>query len=509
MLMPMDDHDGFGPSQKGTSGEVRDLAVAVVGTGFSGLAMAILLKQAGIQDFVLFEKGRDVGGTWRENTYPGAACDIPSHLYSFSFEPNPSWTRAFSPQSEILAYLRHCAKKYGILPHIRFGAEVTSAVFDEPSGIWTVRTRDGRITRARALALGNGALHIPARPDIPGLSSFGGACFHSAQWDHGYDLSGKRVAVIGTGASAIQFVPQIVPQVDRLHLFQRTPPWIMPRPDRAISSVTRWLFAHVPGLHYLYRAALYWILESRAAGFVVEPRLLRLGEGLALRHLRKSVADPALRAALTPNYRMGCKRILLSTDYYPAIQAQNVELVTTSIQAVEPRGVRTRDGVLREVDAILLGTGFATSQYLAHVAITGIGGTDLNQTWAVTPEAYLGITVSGFPNLYLLMGPNTGLGHNSMVFMIEAQARYAVQCIKALRERRLVSLDVRNEVQGAFNAVLREKLARTVWASGCKSWYQNQDGTNSTLWPGFTVGYWLRTRHPRLADYTAVAEGPR
>ena len=479
--------------------------VVIVGTGFSGLGMAILLRRAGITDFVVLEKAARVGGTWRENSYPGAACDIPSHLYSFSFEQNPEWTRAFSPQAEILAYLERCATRYEVRPHIRFGAEVRAAAWDEAAARWTLRCADGRVFVARAFVLGNGALHLPAFPDIPGLASFAGKSFHSAQWDHGHDLTGRDVAVIGTGASAIQMVPAIAPIVGKLRLFQRSPAWVMPKPDHAIGSRARSLYARWPALQRLVRASIYWRLEGRALGFA-KPAILRLAEPLVRYHITRSVRDPQLRAALIPDYRMGCKRILLSNDYYPALQRPNVEVVTTAIDHVEPGGIRTRDGTLHPADTIVLGTGFRVSEYLSAITITGAGGLDLNHLWRDGPGAYLGITVAGFPNLFLLMGPNTGLGHNSMIFMIEAQARYTLQCIQALRGAAgLRALDVRPEILSAFNAELQAKLRRSVWATGCQSWYQTAAGHNSAVWPGFTVDYWRRTRRLRLADFATEA----
>ncbi|MDQ3037418.1 MAG: NAD(P)/FAD-dependent oxidoreductase [Myxococcota bacterium] len=480
-----------------------DVEVAIVGSGFSGLAMGIQLKKAGIESFRILEKAQDVGGTWRENTYPGAACDIPSHLYSFSFEPNPSWSRSYSPQPEILEYLRHCARKYGMLPHIQFGAEVIGAEHDVASGTWLVRTRDGATLRARALVLGNGGLHVPSYPDIPGRETFEGTTFHSACWNHDYDLRGKRVAVIGTGASAIQFVPRIAPDVASMHVFQRTAPWIVPKADRAFRARTKALLSRSRTLQRALRAAIYVQHEARALGFVVEPRILKLAEVLARRHLEASIPDDALRAKLTPDYRMGCKRILPTNEWYPALLRENVEVVTDRIDSITPRGVRTKDGVTREVDAILYGTGFAVADYLATIPVRGTSGATLSEVWKGAPEAYLGITVSGFPNLFLLMGPNTGLGHNSMVFMIEAQARYAAQCIEALRARRLRTLDVRAGVQAEFNERLQHDLAGTIWASGCNSWYlAAAGGRNSLTWPGFTFDYWRRTRRVELADYT-------
>ena len=475
--------------------------VAVVGAGFSGLCMAIQLKQAGIESFVVLEKAERVGGTWRENTYPGAACDVPSHLYSFSFEQNPTWTRAFSPQAEILEYLERCADKYGVRPAIRFGFAVQSARFDEHTGRWTIRAGDGRVVVARALVLGNGALHVPAYPDIAGLGSFTGKCFHSARWDHGFDPRGKRVGLIGTGASAIQIVPELAGVAAKLHLFQRNAAWVLPKPDHPIGAQARALYARLPALQRLVRASIYWRLEWRALGFS-RPQVLKLAEPLVRRYIAAKVRDPALRAALTPDYRMGCKRILLSNDYYPALQRPGVAVVTSGIARVEPTGVRTRDGLLHELDALVLGTGFRVNEYLSSIEVTGPGGRELNATWQGNPGAYLGITVAGFPNLFLLMGPNTGLGHNSMIFMIEAQARYTLQCIQTLRARGLKSIAVRPEIQDAFNQRLQSRLERSVWSSGCNSWYLGENGRNSAAWPGFTVDYWRRTRRLQLEDFT-------
>ena len=479
---------------------MAELAAVVVGAGFSGIAAGVEMRRAGIRDFVILEKAASVGGTWRENTYPGAACDVPSHLYSFSFEPNPHWTRAYGKQAEILAYLEHCAAKYELHQHLRFGREVREARFDEATGTWHVETAGGETFVARALVLGNGALHVPQLPDIPGLASFEGMQFHSARWNHDYDLAGKRVGVIGTGASAIQFVPQIAPKVGKLHLFQRTPPWIVPKRDREISAAERWLFSHLPATHWLRRTGLYWLLESRVVGFAYAPKVNELIERFALRFLEAQVPDAELRAKLTPSYRFGCKRVLISNDYYPALQRPNVELVTDRIERVTPRGVRTADGREHELDAIICGTGFRVTEYLSAIRILGRGGVELNETWRKSLRNYLGITVSGFPNLFLLMGPNTGLGHNSMVFMIEAQARYATKAIEAIRSRALSFIDVRPDVEVAFREDLARKMKHTVWTTGCSSWYQTADG-DVFLWPGASFDYWRRTRRVDLADY--------
>jgi cation diffusion facilitator CzcD-associated flavoprotein CzcO len=477
-----------------------ELAAVIVGAGFSGLCAGIQLRKAGIENFVILEKADGVGGTWRANTYPGAACDIPSHLYSYSFEPNPSWSRAYGGQPEILAYLEHCATKYGLRPHLQCNAKVVAARFDETRGTWSVTVEDGRVLRARALILGNGALHLPQIPDLPGLASFRGKTFHSARWDHDAPLDGKRVAVIGTGASAIQFVPQIAPRVAQLDVFQRTPPWIVPKADRPIRAAEQWAFEHVPGAHWLRRSGLYWLFESRVLGFAFAPRVNAVLEKIVLKHLERSVPDAALRAKLTPSYRLGCKRILISNDYYPALARPNVDLVTGGIERVEERGIRTRDGRLHELDAIIFGTGFRVVDYLASMKIIGTGGQDLNDVWTSSVRNYLGINVSGFPNLFLLMGPNTGLGHNSMIFMIEAQARYAVDAIRTMHRNALATIDVRPEVEQAFRAEMTRRLSNTVWTSGCSSWYMAPDG-EVLLWPGFTFDYWWRTRRIDLRAY--------
>jgi cation diffusion facilitator CzcD-associated flavoprotein CzcO len=479
--------------------------IVIVGTGFSGIAMGVMLKKAGFDSFTILEKADDIGGTWRDNTYPGAACDVPSHLYSFSFEPKPDWSNSFSPQQEIQDYLRHCAKKYDLMRHVRFAAEVLGAEFDERAGTWTVIVRGQPPMRARALVLGNGALSIPSLPDIPGLDEFAGKLFHSARWDHDYDLRGKNVAVIGTGASSIQFVPQIAPKVGKLRLFQRTAPWIVPKPERPMRAWEKWLFRLVRPAHWLYRAWIYWLYESRVLGFVVDPRIMRFAEKIAKRYLHSIVEDPVLREKLTPRYAMGCKRILMSNDYYQALVRPNVEVVTDGIERITRDGVLTRDGVEHKLDAIICGTGFTATEYLAPFMLIGRHGRNLNDVLQEKPETYLGITVKSFPNLFLMMGPNTGLGHNSMIFMIEAQARYALQAIRALRRRRLRFIDVLESVQTRFNEQVQAKLRHTVWSSGCRSWYL-KDGHNATLWPSFTFAYWARTRFVSLADYELVGE---
>jgi cation diffusion facilitator CzcD-associated flavoprotein CzcO len=482
--------------------------LCIVGTGFGGLGMAIRLKQSGIHDFTILEQADGVGGTWRANRYPGAACDVESHLYSFTFEQNPGWSRSFAPQGEILAYLEHCADKYGLRPHIRFGTAATGASFDERAGVWSVETGDGKTLRGRALVSGCGGLSRPSYPDIPGLASFAGKIFHSARWDADYPIEGKTVGVVGTGASAIQIVPAVAPQVGRMHVFQRTPPWIIPKADRPITPGERERFRRAPVLQRLVRARQYWFHELFAVAFVAEPRILRLAGKLALRYLRESVPDRALRERLTPRYTMGCKRVLLSNDYYQALQRPNVELVTDGIREVTPAGVVTADGRERALDALVLATGFQAAEAVAPFAVRGRDGRDLNDAWRAGAEAYLGTTISGFPNFFMVVGPNTGLGHSSMIFMIESQIAYIQSCLEAMRARNLRLVDVRAEAQARYNDRLVARLARSVWSTGgCTSWYQTRDGKNTTLWPGFTFEFRLKTRRWDPADYDTAQIG--
>lgn len=478
--------------------------VLIVGSGFAGLCMGIRLLQQGHFAFTILEQADRLGGTWRDNVYPGCACDVQSHLYSFSFAPNPAWTRMFPTQPEILDYMERCADRFGLRPHLRFGVTVTGASFDEAEGLWTVTTASGEALRARVLVAACGGLSVPAYPDVPGLERFAGTTFHSARWRHDVDLAGKRVAVIGTGASAIQFVPRIAPRVGRLSLFQRTPPWILPKPDRAITGGERRAFERAPWTQRLYRRWIYCYLETRVLPFTIHPGIMRLIQRTALRYLERSVADPALRARLTPDYTIGCKRVLISNDYYPALQRSNVELVTDAIERVTPRGVVTRDGRERAADVLILGTGFQASERLAPFPLAGRGGRDLAGSSPDGPEAFLGTVVSGFPNLFWLVGPNTGLGHSSMIYMIEAQVELAMRCLRAMKERRLRFMDVRPEQQTAFNQRLQARLARTVWASGCTSWYRTSSGKNTTLWPGFTWEFRLRAARAPLEAFELV-----
>lgn len=474
--------------------------ICIIGSGFAGLCMGIQLKKAGIDSFVILEKADNVGGTWRDNTYPGAACDVPSHLYSFSFELNPSWSRKFSPHDEIQAYLEHCVEKYELLPHIRFGTEVSEARFDATLGRWEVGTKGGETLYARVLIPAVGQLSRPAYPSIPGLDGFTGTAFHSARWDHDYDFEGKTVAVIGTGASAIQFVPQIAKKAKHVHVFQRSAPWILPKPDRAFTGLEKRLFSRVPGLAKAYRGSIYCGMEWRAVGFQGFAPLMKAVGWQAMRHLKQTIADPELRDKLTPDYRIGCKRVLLSNDYYPTMARDNVSLVTDGIVRIEGNAVVTDDQVWREVDAIVFGTGFKASEFLAPMRITGLEGRDLNQEWRDGAEAYKGISVAGFPNMFILYGPNTGLAHNSIVYMIESQVRYVMDGLRTLKDRPAAYLDVRDDVQTRYNTWIQSQIDDSPWQD-CQSWYRAEGGKNTANWPGFTFVYRAKTRHADLRDY--------
>ncbi len=475
--------------------------VAIVGTGFGGLGMAIQLQRAGEHDFVLLERAGDLGGTWRDNHYPGAACDVPSHLYSFSFAPNADWSRSFSEQPEIHAYLRRCATESGVLDKVRFDHELLAADWDEDAQVWRIRTTGGDLD-AQVLVSACGPLSDPVVPKLPGLETFEGATFHSADWDHEYDLTGKRVAVVGTGASAIQFVPQIQPKVEQLHLFQRTAPWVMPRHDRAYTRPEQWAFRHLPGFQRVSRTAIYWGRESYVIGFALQRRALKVAELIARRHLTRSVDDAELRAKLTPAYAIGCKRILISNDYYPALTQPNAEVVTDGIAEVRPNSIVTADGAVRAVDAIIFGTGFHTTDLPVAHRVRGRGGISLAETWSAGMQAYRGTTVAGFPNLFLVIGPNTGLGHTSMVFVIESQVAYIRDALRRMDEAGLAAVEVEPAVQDAYNAGLQQQMKGTVWTDGgCASWYLDATGRNTTLWPRFTFCFRSITRRFDLASY--------
>ncbi|HUE55886.1 MAG TPA: NAD(P)/FAD-dependent oxidoreductase [Candidatus Udaeobacter sp.] len=477
--------------------------VLIIGAGFSGLCMAIKLREAGESSFLIIEKRDDIGGTWYDNRYPGCACDIPSHLYSFSFEPSPDWTRMYPGQQEIQDYLQRCIARYGLAPQIRLNTRFLEAAWDESSGVWQATTQDGMHIQARVLVSGMGALHVPRYPELKGRDNFKGPAFHSSTWDYSVDLAGKNVAVVGTGASAIQFVPQIAPLVGKLYLFQRTPPWIVPRMDFAITEKWKRRFRYIPLARWGFRQFIFWRQEFRVLGFLGNESVRRKTEAIALRHLADAIKDPKRRAALTPNYQLGCKRVLVSDDYYPALNRPNVELVTDQIAELREGSILTQDGAERPIDVLIYGTGFRATEPLIGCRVVGRGGVEIHDAWRKRMTAYLGVTVSGFPNFFMLLGPNTGLGHNSVVLMIEAQVRYAVKCLKLMNRRKQRVMEVRPDIQQNFVEEIYRRMSGTVWQSGgCRSWYQDQEtGEITTLWPGSVVAYLCRTRSVSLSDY--------
>ncbi|MBV8069125.1 MAG: NAD(P)/FAD-dependent oxidoreductase [Acidobacteriaceae bacterium] len=484
-------------------GSSEAVDVLVVGAGFSGLCMGIKLRKAGIESFLIIEKASDVGGTWWENRYPGCACDIPSHLYSFSFDRNPDWTEMFASQPEIQAYLKRCADKSGILPKIRFHTKMREAVWNEERQRWIVSTSTERTIEARVLVSGMGALHVPRYPEIPGIERFAGPKFHSAKWDRGVQLIGKHIAVLGTGASAVQFVPEIAPRAKKVFVYQRTPAWIIPRVGGPIVEPFRQWFRRAPCLSWGFRMFLFWMLEMRVAGFLGNLKMRERGKKLALEHLERQIPDLSLRAKLTPNYEFGCKRVLLSNDFYPTLMRPNVELVAEDIREIREHSLVTATGVERPADVLIFGTGFRATELLKGTRIVGRFGVELQQAWHERVNAYLGVTVSGFPNFFMLLGPNTGLGHNSVVLMIEAQVKYVIKCLALMRRKGQNVMDVRAETQQHFLEMLRKKLAGTVWETGgCRSWYQDpRTGETPAIWPGSVVSYRRQMRRVSAADY--------
>ncbi|MEQ3636624.1 NAD(P)/FAD-dependent oxidoreductase [Alcanivorax sp.] len=475
--------------------------VVIIGAGFGGLGMAIRLKAQGLDDLLLIEKGHDVGGCWRDNTYPGAACDVPSHLYSFSFERHYPWSRRFAQQKEIFAYQQYCARKYDLYRHIRFNVEVAEARFLDDAGLWEITMTNGEVITCRALITATGQLNQPAYPPLPGIEDFKGPHFHSARWNHDEDLTGKTVAVVGTGASAIQFVPHIAKVAGKVKLFQRSAAHVIAKPDRAYRKAEHWMLKKLPLTQTLDRMRIYAANESRVLGFTSFQKAMAFYEWLFARHLKKQINDPALRKTLTPDYPMGCKRILMSNDYYPALAQANTEVINYGIDAVDEKGLTDSSGTHHDVDVIIYGTGFKATDFLTPMNITGRNGKDLNSAWQDGAEAYLGITVRGFPNLFMLYGPNTNLGHNSIIYMLESQIHYVQQCLAEMEEQQLHSMEVRESVQARFNDNVQRKISDTVWDKGCHSWYKTDSGKNTNNWPGFTFDYRRQTQHLELSDY--------
>ncbi len=482
---------------------VREVEVAITGAGFGGVCMAVQLKQAGMTDFVILEKAAEAGGAWRDNHYPGAACDVQSHMYSYSFATKPDWTQRYAPWHEIKQYIFDVMKRFGIGPMVQYGQEVVSAVFDEARARWTIKTAAGQTWSAKYWVLASGPLHVPAIPDIPGLKDFQGKVMHSAEWDHSYDLTGKTVVSIGTGGSAIQYAPEIAKRVKQLYIYQRSPAWIVPRDERTYSDFAKQVFTYVPLARTLHRWHHYWTNEMRVWP-IFQPKLgAKVEQLLTTKFIGRVVKNPEVARQLTPDYKLGCKRILISNKWYPMFNRPNVALVTDAVQAITPTGIVTKDGKERRADCIILGTGFVVDPriYMKHFELRGRGGHTLAQDWKTSPTSYYGVTTANYPNLFQLVGPHTGLGHNSIIFMIEAQVAYILKCMKLVKQKKADFIDVKPQAMQRFLGEMTEALKGTVWTSGCKSWYQTADGINFAIWPKSTWRYWLETQRVRVADY--------
>jgi cation diffusion facilitator CzcD-associated flavoprotein CzcO len=487
----------------------RGLEIAIIGSGFAGLGAAIKLQAAGLHTFTIYERAGQVGGTWRDNTYPGCACDIPSHLYSFSFELNPDWSRSYPPQPEIEAYLIRVADRHALWPHLRFDTGITEARWDDRTATWALHTGDGEVHPADVVLNGTGPLSQPATPALPGIETFAGRTFHSAQWDHDHDLSGERVAVIGTGASAIQFVPQIAPVAGQVTVFQRSAPWVVPRDDTPFTPAQRRRFRTFPVLARLHRWRIYLRQELLALLMLGNKRMAARVRDGGRDFIAATIDDPELREVVTPTYEPGCKRLLISNDWYPTLNRDDVELVSSPIVEVTAAAVVTADGVEHAADTIIFGTGFSATHFLAPMKVFGQDGLELSEAWSDGAVTHLGIAAPGFPNLFLLAGPSSGLGHNSIVVMIECQLHTVMGAVERLRSMADGALVVRPEVAAASYAEVQARMARTVWVSGCHSWYQSDDGRIDTLWPGTTIDYWRRTRRFRAGDFLVVAPTTR
>lgn len=475
--------------------------IVIIGAGFSGIGLGVYLKKAGIQDFVILEKAKEVGGTWRENTYPGAECDVPSALYSYSFEHNAQWQYKWSEQAQILDYLRHVADKHGLVQHMRFGQPVVGAKWDASHNQWQVQLADGTPIECQFLVSAVGQLHVPNTTRLPNADAFRGEQFHSAQWRHDIDLHGKKIAVIGNAASALQFIPQIAKQAARLNVFQRSANWVLPKMDRPYAAWEQWLSDHVPGIAKLYRLRLWLRAELILYPLMRGNRwLARWGTKTSTDYIAEKIADPELRRKLLPDYPLGAKRILFSDDYYDALARSNVELVTTAISGLTETGVRCVDGREIAADVVIYGTGFRTNPFLSSISLVGADGTPLSEKWRDGAHAYLGISTNGFPNFFMMYGPNTNLGHNSIIVMSEAQARYIVQCIQGIDQRHALAMDVKAEPETAFNQEMQQRLATMVWSKIEASWYI--DGKRITNnWAGSTQEYMRRCKHVAWANY--------
>ncbi|OYD71484.1 flavin-containing monooxygenase [Rhodococcus sp. OK302] len=489
-----------------SAADTRYVNTLIIGSGFAGLGAAIKLAQAGITDYVVVERGSDVGGTWRDNSYPGAACDVPSHLYSYSFALNPEWTRSFSTQPEIYKYIQSVANRYKVLDKHIFDCDVVSARWDEASSQWHVSTTKGEFV-AKIVVSAVGALCEPSLPDIKGIEGFKGEIFHSSRWNHDADLTGKRVAVIGTGASAIQIVPAIGKKVSRLDVYQRTAPWILPRADREYTKLEHLAFKYVPGFQKLCRTGIYWMRETQVVGLAKAPVFMKPLQFAAERHLKAQIKDKALRKKVTPNFQIGCKRMLISNNYFPTLAQDNVDLVTEGIEEVTANGIVSKTGTTREIDAIVVATGFHVTDSPTFAGIFGKDGRSLAEVFDETGmQGYKGAAVANFPNMFFLVGPNTGLGHSSMVFMIESQINYLVDAIATIDKYDIGTVEVRKDKQDKYNKDLQAAMSKSVWSNGgCASWYMDKHGNNTTLWPGFTFQFRKATQYFDLAAYRSVS----
>ena len=483
--------------------QARRLGVAIIGAGFGGLGLGARLAQRGQRNFRIFDKASGVGGTWWVNHYPGCACDVPSHLYSLSFAPNPDWTRRFAPRAEIQHYLQHLSERFDLDNHLELDCGIERATWNARERVWELRDSQGRDWRAEVLVSAMGGLSRPAWPEIEGLEDFTGPVFHSQQWDDSVDLTGRRVAVIGTGASAAQFVPEIAPKVAHLDVYQRSPHWILPRPDSAISPARRRLYRRLPLLQKMARFGIWLISEARVPGLAWSTRLTGFHRWLAKRHLRRQVRDPELGRKLQPDYDIGCKRVILSSDFYPTLTRDNVTLIDAGIRRIDTEAIICANGQRRPADVIILGTGFRATDPIPESMITGRDGIDLGKHWKKGPEAWRGVAVHGFPNLFMLLGPNTALGHNSVILMIEAQIEFVLRALDHRHRHGIDVLEIRGRAQREYNAWLHDKLAGTVWNSGgCSSWYLHpESGRNTTLWPGFTWQYARMMRRFEPGDF--------
>ncbi len=475
--------------------------VVVVGAGAAGLCMAARMAQEGIRDFLVLDKSDGVGGTWRDNTYPDSACDVPSHLYSFSFAPNPGWSRKWAKQPEILSYFESMVDRFSLTHHLRLNTEVSSLTWSEDRSSWSILTTSGDEIEAQVVVNGLGQLSVPNIPDIGGLSGFTGEMFHSARWNHDHDLRGERVAVIGIGASAIQFVPPVAEQAEQLTLFQRSANYVGPKADREFKDWELTAFARIPGVREAYRQWTYWRLEARFA-------VMRRGSAIGKYYQKKFrkelevlVDEDLPLDALAPDYQPGCKRILLSNDWYPALKRPNVSVVTDPVDHVDANHIVTADGSRFEADTLILGTGFKSTDFLTPMVVTGRDGADLNKVWADGAVAYMSLAVTGFPNMFLLYGPNSNLGHNSILFMIEQQVGYVLAALEQLAERECDSLEVSESAMRRWDEEMVRRSADTVWATGCDSWYKTDSGRITNNWIGHTTEYRKRLNNPRWSDW--------